>query len=216
MHAENEGPGTIGDCLNSVGAGVQTARLFAGDRLPESLCGLGAVVTMGGPMNVYEEDRYAFLEEEAAFLRKATRAGIPILGICLGAQMLAKAFDAPVTKSPVKEVGWGEVQLMGEGLGDPLFHGLPKKLVVFQWHEDMFAVPHCGLLLATSAACPHQAFRYINAYGLQFHIEVTREMLSEWFDGSDQREEILEQFDEVRESFVAQAHKIYENFFCAG
>ena len=146
---------------------------------------LDAVLSMGGPMNVYEEQQYPFLRDETRFLQEAAARDLPVLGICLGAQMIAKAAGAAVTKNRVEEVGWGTVSLTGEGLADPLFRGLPATLPVFQWHGDTFGIPAGGTLLATGEDCHHQALRFRRSYGLQFHLEADRALLGDWFAGKD-------------------------------
>ncbi len=214
VHVESEGPGSLGAFLESAGAETRTVRLYAGDRLHQDLSGFDAVISMGGPMNVYEEDRYPFLSEETAFLQQTVEADIPTLGICLGAQMIAKAARAPVTKSPKKEVGWGRVTLTDRGKKDPMLKGLPASLEVLQWHGDMFHVPADGILLAASTDCPHQAFRYRNALGLQFHLEVTEQILSDWF--GDSREvkisDVMDRFREIRNDLERNAQAVYVNF----
>lgn len=212
MHAESEGPGTLGGFLAAAGATVRTVRLHAGDMLPRDPAGIDAIVSMGGPMNVYEEARYPFLRDETEFLREAIRQDVPTLGICLGAQMIAKACGARVVRSPQKEVGWSEVTLTDTGVRDPLFQGQPRVMPVFQWHEDMFELPEGSQLLATSPACPNQAFRCGRAWGLQFHIEVTREMLGEWFAGLPKGGDMLRCFDEVRDELGRRASLLYANF----
>jgi GMP synthase-like glutamine amidotransferase len=214
MHVESEGPGSLGTFLDSAGAETVTVRLYAGDRLPSDLSGFDAVVSMGGPMNVYEEDEYPFLKEETGFLKQAVEADIPALGICLGAQMIAKATGARVTKSPNKEVGWGQVTLTNSGKEDSAFKGLPGTLEVLQWHGDMFHIPAKGVLLASSNDCPHQAFRYRNALGLQFHLEVTEKILSDWFGDSQQIKlyDVMNRFQEIRQSLEQNARIMYENF----
>ena len=104
-------------------------------------------------MNVYEEVQYPFLRDESRFLQQAAATGVPVLGICLGAQMIAKAAGAAVTKNRVEEVGWSTVTLTAAAAGDPLFRGLPAVVPVFQWHGDTFAIPDGGVLLATGSAC---------------------------------------------------------------
>jgi GMP synthase-like glutamine amidotransferase len=212
MHNESEGPGTLGDYLESIGANIHIARLYAGDHLPKNLRDFNAIVTMGGPMNVYEEEKYPFLREETIFLQQAIVKGFPILGICLGAQMIAKASGASVYKAPAKELGWSNVSLTEAGRRDILFRGLPKKLKVFQWHEDTFDLPTGGLLLATSNECPNQAFRYRNAYGLQFHVEVTRKILLDWFADSQEGHEMVLALEMMEEDFLGNARRIYANF----
>jgi len=181
-HVDIEGPGLIEHCLEQRAIPYRVICLETGEPLPKP-GGFTHIVLLGGPMNVYEEDRYPFLKTEDLFIKEAIQRGKHILGICLGAQLIAKSLGARVTKSPVKEIGWCEVSLTEEGLKDPLFAPLPKAFPVFQWHEDTFEIPKWGSRLATSAAVPNQAFRYgDNAYGLQFHLEVTMEMIREWSD----------------------------------
>lgn len=190
-HVEIEGPGLIEDCLRQQRITYQILSLEPSLPLPK-LDNLSHIVILGGPMNVYEEYRYPFLKDEDLFIKEAIQRGKSVLGICLGAQLIAKALGAKVFKAPIKEIGWYDVSLTKIGSEDPLFSNLPKTFPVFQWHEDTFEIPTAGKLIATSNSIPHQAFRYgDNAYGLQFHFEVTREMITEWiktyeeeFDGS--------------------------------
>ena len=213
MHAESEGPGTLGHYLETIQAGVQTARLYAGDPLPAGATGFDVIISMGGPMNVYEEERYPFLREETAFLQQAIPAGVPTLGICLGAQLIAKAGGAAVRKAPAREVGFGSVDLTEAGRQDALFQGLPESLPVFQWHEDTFELPPGSCLLATSPRCPHQAFRYHNAFGLQFHVEVTRNLLWKWFGPGLEGRGMVHRLGWLEPGFSIQAQTLYSNFF---
>jgi GMP synthase-like glutamine amidotransferase len=181
-HIEVEGPGSIEYCLRQEKISYQILNLKPGIPLPR-LDDLTHIVLLGGPMNVYEEDRYPFLREEDLFIKEAIQRGKSILGICLGAQLIAKALGANVFKAPVKEIGWYDVSLTRIGSIDPLFSKLPKTFSVFQWHEDTFEIPHSAILIATSSLIPYQAFRYgDNAYGLQFHLEVTQEMIRRWME----------------------------------
>lgn len=139
------------------------------------------IIILGGPMNVYEEDKYPFLRKEDIFIKESIQKGSSILGICLGAQLIAKALGAKVFKAPLKEIGWYKVSLTEEGLKDPLFSSFPVEFNVFQWHGDTFEIPYRSKLIATSSIVTNQAFRYgKNVYGLQFHLEVTEQMIDEW------------------------------------
>ena len=176
-------------------------------------------------MNVYEEDRYPFLKDEDLFIKEAIQRGKSVLGICLGAQLIAKALGAKVFKAPVKEIGWYDVSLTRIGLRDPLFSILPKTFPVFQWHEDTFEIPKAGKLIATSNSIPHQAFRYgEKVYGLQFHIEVTEEMIQEWVETYEEefggiqtppssRTEILTETEIKIETYTRRGMKFLRNFF---
>jgi len=145
---------------------------------PDQLSGL---VVLGGPMNVDETDRYPILAAEVGWIRDAVNAGLPVLGICLGSQLLAKALGSPVYPNPIKEIGWYAIELTQDALTDRLFAGCSSRPTVFQWHGDTFDLPHGAVHLASSELCPHQAFRYgEQAYALQFHLEVTPELIDEW------------------------------------
>ncbi len=211
MHVESEGPGVFGALLAAAGAEVRTVRLHLGEALPAP-GDLDAVLSMGGPMNVYEEQRYPFLREEMHFLQQAAARELPVLGICLGAQMIAKAAGAAVTRNRVEEIGWGTVSLTGEGLADPLFRGLSPVLPVFQWHGDTFAIPEGGALLATGADCHHQAFRYRRSCGLQFHLEADAALLKSWFAGSEAEREILRRHGELAPQLDPLARALFDNF----
>lgn len=220
-HIDIEGPETLGDFFSRKGVPAKTLNLHNGDPLPENLDGITAVVCLGGPMNVYEEDKYAFLAPETAFIQKLCAAQIPYLGICLGSQLLAKALGARVAKSPVKEIGFYDASLTPVGEADPLFKGITTDFPVYHWHEDMWLLPQGALLLASGSGCPNQAFRYgKNAYGLQFHVEITDEIIRSWADAyiaenpecESLKRKMLDDYEACRPVFEAVAGKIYNNF----
>jgi GMP synthase-like glutamine amidotransferase len=186
-HVDIEGPGLIEDCLKQERMPYEVLNLEGGTVRFPTIEDWTHIVILGGPMNVYEEDRYSFLRKEDLFIKEAIQRGKFVLGICLGAQLIAKALGAKVVKAPVKEIGWYEVSLTEEGVRDRMFCLLPGTFPVFQWHEDTFEIPKAGTLIATSSSIPHQAFRYgENVYGLQFHLEVTKEMIQEWMKTYDE------------------------------
>jgi GMP synthase-like glutamine amidotransferase len=149
------------------------------------------LVVLGGPMNVDEGDLYPFLRSELTWIREAIARHVPVLGICLGAQLLAKSQGASVYRNPVKEIGWYEIELTREVAEDPLFAGLAPRQTVFQWHGDTFDLPPGAVHLAQGASCRHQAFRVgRSAYGLQFHAEMTASLVEEWLDDEENRREL--------------------------
>jgi GMP synthase-like glutamine amidotransferase len=140
-----------------------------------------ALIVMGGPMSV--NDDLPFIRQELDLIGDAVSLGKPILGVCLGAQLIAKALGARVYANAVKELGWYPVYWTGAAERDPLHHGLAAPETVFHWHAETFDLPSGAELLAYSDACRHQAYRVgENIYGLQFHLEVTPEMVADWFD----------------------------------
>lgn len=178
-HASFEELGTLRPALEARGFTVESVELYEpGARVPAVEMADG-LVFMGGPMSA--NDDLPFLHREVELIREAAGRGQPVLGICLGAQLISMALGGSVKRSPVPEIGWFEVELTAAGREDPVFGQLQKSRTVFHWHQDMFEVPPGGELLATAPACPNQAFRYRrNIYGMQFHPEMTPAMIEDW------------------------------------
>ena len=191
QHVESEGLGIIEKALRQKGIGVDFIKIFRDERIPGNANVCDGLIVLGGPMGVYEEDIYPFIKDEITLIKNAIRDDAPILGICLGAQMLAKAAGADVYKGKKKEIGWYKIKLSDEGNRDSLFIGLPDEFTVFQWHGDTFdlgtdlkSVP--SKCLAFSELFPNQIIKVgKNAYGLQFHLEVTEDMIKNWIDVND-------------------------------
>lgn len=220
-HIDVEGPDTLGDFLTIRQEPFLVVDMGAGEKLPADPSDFKAVVVLGGPMNVDEEKKYPFLKEENRFIQKTLEQKIPYFGLCLGSQLLAKAAGAKVIKSPQKEVGFSEVALTEDGKKDELFRNIADKMTVYQWHEDMWLLPAGAKLLATSAACPHQAFKVgHNAYGLQFHVEVTDLSIGDWCDAylkdpaqlKIQKDKMLADYQRHKKTFQQTAVKLYNNF----
>jgi len=168
-----------------------------------------AMVILGGPMNVGQTDAYPHLKTEIQCIRDAIEQEMPILGICLGAQLIAAALGADVYANPVKEIGWYDVTPTQEGLRDPVVKHLAGHEQIFQWHGDTFAIPRGAVHLASSPHCPNQAFRFgEKIYGFQFHLEVDRPMVERWFTIPNMIEEATnaEQVDEP-EQILKQTRK---------
>jgi GMP synthase (glutamine-hydrolysing) len=142
-------------------------------------------------MNVDQIDEYPFLRLEVEWIQQALAREVPVLGICLGAQLLAKAAGARVYANHAKEIGWYEIELTPEASDDSLFGGCERRQTVFQWHGDTFDLPSGAVCLARSELCERQAFRYRSkAYGLQFHVEVTAPMVEAWLSERVNRREL--------------------------
>ncbi len=171
QHVPFEGLGSIEPWLVSAGYTLTSTRLFAAESLPD-LRDIDWVVILGGPMSVHDEDAYPWLAAEKRFVREAVRSGKPVLGICLGAQLIANAMGARVYRNPVKEIGWFPVHAVG-GDAASVFR-FPPSQTVFHWHGETFDLPSGAVRLAQSDACANQAFQLgRNVIGLQFHLETT-------------------------------------------
>ncbi|MGE3537411.1 MAG: type 1 glutamine amidotransferase [Candidatus Tectimicrobiota bacterium] len=183
QHVAVEGPGSLAEYLGERGWEIETMALYDGAVFPEELQRYDAVIVMGGPMGVYDDAAYPFLRAEHVFLQRAIRQGVPLLGICLGSQLLAQALGARVYRNAHKEIGWYPVTLTAAGRADPLFTGVTSPCVVFQWHGDAFDVPPGAVGLAASPLCAQQAFRYgERVYGLLFHLELTPAVIQTWLE----------------------------------
>lgn len=174
-HVAPETPGAIGEALARAGHELETIRPFRGERVPRSIGDAAALVVMGGPMGVYEADRHPHLRDEIALLEDAVARGVPVLGVCLGSQLLAAALGARVAPGPAKEIGWFPVELSEAAASDALLRGLGPGIEPLHWHGDRFELPRGAVTLGSSARTPIQGFRHgEHVYGLLFHLEVTR------------------------------------------
>lgn len=179
QHAGCEAPGLIAGAIERKGVEIKTVRGFAGEAVPVETGAAAGLVIMGGPMGVYETDRFPFLRQELRLIESALREEKPVLGVCLGSQLLASAVGAEVKKGKQKEIGWHEVRLTDEAASDPLMRGLKREFTAWHWHGDVYGLPAGCVRLASSELTPNQAIRYgSNAYGFLFHMEITPEILS--------------------------------------
>jgi GMP synthase-like glutamine amidotransferase len=180
QHVAWEGPGTIAGEAASRGLKLRLYRMDQGDDVP-GVDEVGGVIVMGGPMSVHDTADHPHLVHERRLLRDAVERELPILGVCLGAQLLAAALDARVERGPILEVGIGEVTLTPEGKRDLVVGPDGDSVPVVHWHEETFHVPERGVLLAESDLYRNQAFRLgHHAYAFQFHLEVDRELAAAW------------------------------------
>lgn len=192
QHTPTEGPGRLAPLLAERGVGVSCRHVYAGDRVPGDLEDDEILIVMGGPMGVGDvgDRRYGFLGHEIALLQRLIAADRPILGICLGAQLLAAGGGARVypnrrrdafgNERVVREVGWGEADFL-DVENEPALVGLRPREWVLHWHGDTFDLPAGAALLASTPDCPHQAFRLgSRQFALQFHCELTADAIEMW------------------------------------
>lgn len=172
QHVDFEGLGTMEEWVREKGHALSCTRLFAGEIVP-ALDAFDMLIVMGGPMGVHDHGEYSWLQDEKAFLQRVIAAGKPVLGVCLGAQLLADVLGARVFPNEEKEIGWFPVVRDGV-VPERLARVLPEQQTVFHWHGDTFTLPEKAIRLYSSAACVNQAFVYEERIiGLQFHLETT-------------------------------------------
>jgi len=180
QHIACEPPGAYENVLIERGAAIQRVEIDAGQPLPDWRS-VDAILAMGGPMSVNDDDTLPWLSAEKPWIREAVLAGRPYWGVCLGAQLLAASLGARVYSGAKPEIGIMPVYLTAEAQTDAVFSGTPAELLTFQWHGETFDLPAGSVLLASSPAYPNQAFRWREkAYGIQFHVEISADMAEQW------------------------------------
>jgi GMP synthase (glutamine-hydrolysing) len=179
QHSDVDRPGLLSETLDGMGIPMTVIRSDLGQSVPASLEDFAGLVLGGGPQGAYEKEKYPYLSSECALVRHAASQGKPVLGLCLGAQLMASALGARVQPGQ-REVGFFEVTLDPISQYDPLWRGIPGRFVATHWHGDVFDLPLGGMRLAWSALTKNQLFRYGHAlYGLQFHLEMTPGLFEE-------------------------------------
>lgn len=229
QHVPREHPALFRTLADEQGIDLTVIELWKPYTIPAAK-GFDRLIIMGGPMGVYEDEtKYPSKNDELAFI-KNTIGTMPMLGVCLGSQLIAHALGARVYPNEkdgvrLKEIGYYDIQLTDDGARDPLFAGLPHKTKVLQWHGDTFDLPQGAELLARSPDCENQAFHFQNAYGLQFHVEFTAPMVEkqievdrEWLhehcgdeckiDEDSLKHQAVQYADMMRQ----QCEKIFNNF----
>ncbi len=184
QHLDIEPPGLIGELIADAGHTLDTLHLDCGAQLPADANAYDGAIIMGGPQSANDQSDY--IRAELAWLRRAIADSMPVLGICLGAQLMARAAGARIFASPQRELGWYPVYHADATSDDPLFAAMPDGLRVFQWHGETFSLSDAMSPVATHPDVPAQAFRIGRGqYGMQFHVEVDHETIERWIDYGD-------------------------------
>lgn len=185
QHVPFEPLGTLDRLFRDAGFRI---RYLNFDRQPDAVTDVAryhGLVVLGGPMSADQFDRHPHLRFEIDAIGRAVDLGMPVLGICLGAQLIAACLGGKTLRGAAPEYGWTDVVPTDAGRSDPLFQAFAGTECIFQWHSDTFTLPHGALQLAASASCAYQAFRHHESvYGLQFHLEADRALISRWLAAS--------------------------------
>lgn len=218
------GPGLVKSAMETAGWELDIRVMDKpGSVLPDNLNAYRALVILGGSMSANDEGPYPHLKKVYRLFQEAYEKDLPTLGSCLGGQLMAKALGASVTHNPVKEIGWFTLRLTADGLKSPLFNGIPEGIPVFHWHRDTFSLTSCSNLLASTQTCAHQACSFgLNSYALQFHLEITPEIIKKWIgawsdelveaNGCGAVENVLEETGSVWSRYRILANQIINNW----
>ena len=185
--------------------------LFAVDEgcdIPISTVGSAGMVFLGGPMSVNDSD--AWIAQELKLIQAAHQQDLPILGHCLGAQLIAKAMGAKITSNPVREIGWHSIKQVNSAKLHPIMESIAEEFTVFHWHGETFSIPNSATALFTSADCQNQAFAAGNTLALQYHLEVTPDMVDKWSKLYANQLELSASI-QSRETMLAQHHNKCDN-----
>ena len=223
-HLEHEGPGYFADFLGQRNIPYRVIRIDKGDTVPENINNASGLVFMGGNMSV--NDPLPWIDQELALIRQAAAAGMPVLGHCLGGQLISKALGGKVTANPVKEIGWFDAEQANNAAAQEWFKDLPKRVTLFHWHGETFTIPKGATRILQSPHCANQAFVMNNIVGLQCHIEMTADMVREWARSSP--DEIANpsptvqsaaQMTDTLNARISELHKVadilYSRWLCA-
>jgi GMP synthase (glutamine-hydrolysing) len=225
QHIACEPPGLYEEVLRERRARLERIELDDGDPLPEDPRDFDALIVMGGPMGANDDAVHPWLTGEKRLIAAAVRLGVPLFGVCLGAQLLAASLGARVYRGPRPEVGVLPVTLTEEARDDPVFSALPRELLSLQWHSDTFDLPEGAVRLAGSPAYPNQAYRLGGvAYAVQFHLEVSQAMACEWAavpeyeqalestEGKGAFDRLLSSFEAASADLLGHARTLFERW----
>lgn len=179
-HIECEGPGSLADVLDDAGVPYEIVAVDQNHPVPPQVNDVSGLVFMGGPMSV--NDSLPWIEQECRLIRHAVKQNIPVLGHCLGGQLICKALGGEVGPNPVREIGWFPVRRIVGEAADNWLGDLPQEFIAFHWHGETFSIPPGAAHLLESELCPHQGFAIGATLALQCHVEMTAPMVREWAD----------------------------------
>jgi GMP synthase-like glutamine amidotransferase len=215
QHTAFEGLGSLEHWVRKPEHKVTATRFYEDHKLPFiDICDM--LIVLGGPMSVHDEEKYPWLADEKKFIEKAIERGKKVVGICLGAQLIAEVLGAKVYPNAEKEIGWWPVALTEAGKTNPLLADLADGQQVFHWHGDTFDLPKGAIHLATSEGCANQAFLYNNqVLGLQFHLESTAESVVEMIENCgeelEQKGKYIQSRQELlNEDYIYRCNKAFE------
>ena len=209
QHVPFEGLGNIEEWATANGHKLTSTQFYEDSTLP-ALQDFDWLIIMGGTMGVYDEEKYSWLVTEKRFIRQAIEAGKTILGICLGAQLLAEVLGSKVYSNKDKEIGWFPIQLSLEATKNKLFAAINSPVIVFHWHGDTFDLPQNAIHLAHSEACKNQAFVYNKkVLGFQFHLEMSETILRKMIDNDGK--ELIKGTNIQDEKEILSQQKFIEN-----
>ncbi len=184
QHVNFEGPGIILNWVKQKKHNISSTKFYLNESLPD-ISSFDFLIIMGGPMNIYDERTFPYLSEEKLFIKEAIKKGIPVLGICLGAQLIADVLGAKIKKNKEKEIGWFPISTTKNSYDNELKKIITTNNPVFHWHGDTFEIPNGAIRLAENNVCENQAFLYnTNVFALQYHLEVTKNSLQQLIKNS--------------------------------
>lgn len=209
-HVPHEGLGSMESWILHHQHSLSETPFWLKHRLP-SQDDFDALIVMGGPMNIYEEDAYPWLKDEKKFIETAIQSGKKVLGICLGAQLIADVLGGPVRKNKYKEIGWMPIEWREAAQSHALFSHFSKSMTVFHWHGDTFQLPKAAVPLAKSAGCENQAFIFEDrVMGLQFHLEATPDLVKAFLKAGHQELQAEGPFIQTEKEILSEVRHFKE------
>ena len=212
QHFHENPPGRVGNLLDKHAIPYDLIHVGQ-DSLPNPSA-YSAIIVLGGTQHLYNKSLYPYTTHEEIYTHRAIEDRVPYLGMCLGGQLLANTFKAPIRKLPKEHIGFLRIEFTEAGQKDPLYSGLPGYQQAFQWHEDCFELPLGAVSLAYHEDGANQAFRYLDsAYGLQYHIELTEAMLDLWLHDPSLKKEFIDEYGTERyEQVEREAVELYPTY----